>query len=94
MPAARVADVLHAIAHDPFKLTPIIASIYQPWFVSVSFGDSCCSQPQEQLATNPAPGTVAPYQKGYNVAEYLLEVVNDPPASLFHDCSYPTLPPQ
>lgn len=28
-------------------------------------------------------GTVAPYQKGYNVAEYLLEVANDPPVSLF-----------
>lgn len=32
---------------------------------------------------NAAPGTVAPYQKGYNVAEYLLEVANDPPVSLF-----------
>jgi hypothetical protein len=30
-----------------------------------------------------APVTVAPYQKGYNVAEYLLEVANDPPVSLF-----------
>ena len=28
-------------------------------------------------------GAVAPYQKGYNVAEYLLEVANDPPVSLF-----------
>ena len=28
-------------------------------------------------------GTVATYQKGYNVAEYLLEVANDPPVSLF-----------
>ena len=28
-------------------------------------------------------GTVAPYQKGYNVAEYLLEVANDPPVGLF-----------
>lgn len=28
--AARVADVLHAIAHDPINPTPIIASIHQP----------------------------------------------------------------
>ena len=28
-------------------------------------------------------GSVASYQKGYNVAEYLLEVANDPPVSLF-----------
>jgi hypothetical protein len=28
-------------------------------------------------------GTLAPYQKGYNVAEYLLEVANDPPVSIF-----------
>jgi hypothetical protein len=28
-------------------------------------------------------GTVSPYEKGYNVAEYLLEVANDPPVSLF-----------
>ena len=28
-------------------------------------------------------GAVAPYQKGYNVAEYLLEVANDPPVGLF-----------
>ena len=33
--------------------------------------------------SNAAPGTVAPYQQGYNVAEYLLEVANDPPVSLF-----------
>jgi len=28
--AARVADVLHAIAHDPVNPTPIIASVHQP----------------------------------------------------------------
>lgn len=28
-------------------------------------------------------GTVAPYQKWYNVAEYLFKVANDPPVSLF-----------
>ena len=39
--AARVADVLHAIAHDPVNPTPIIASIHQPRFVSLSPGDNC-----------------------------------------------------
>ena len=37
--AARVADILHAIANDPVNPTPIIASIHQPRFVSVSLGD-------------------------------------------------------
>lgn len=41
MSAARVADVLHAIAHDPVHPTPIIASIHQPRFVSLSPGDNC-----------------------------------------------------
>ena len=33
--------------------------------------------------SNAASGIVPPYQKGYNVAEYLLEVANDPPVNLF-----------
>lgn len=37
-----------------------------------------------------APGTVPPYQPGYNVAEYLLEVANDPPVSLFTQTSSAT----
>lgn len=35
-------------------------------------------------------GIVAPYQTGYNVAEYLLEVANDPPVSLFQLQQSPT----
>lgn len=30
-----------------------------------------------------ASGVVPPYQQGYNIAEYLLEVANDPPVNLF-----------
>src|ERR1700722_18973896 len=30
-----------------------------------------------------APGVVQPYTKGYNVADYLLEVASDPPLVLF-----------
>ncbi len=36
--AARVADVLYAIAHDPVQPTPIIASIHQPRLVPPLFG--------------------------------------------------------
>ena len=42
--AARVADVLHAIAHDPVNPIPIIASIHQPRFVFLSPGDNCLLQ--------------------------------------------------
>ena len=38
--------------------------------------------PAEYFSTV-SPGTVPPYQQGYNVAEYLLEVASDPPVSLF-----------
>jgi len=41
-----------------------------------------CFRPTEHFAAV-ASGTVPPYQPGYNVAEYLLEVANDPPVSLF-----------
>ena len=32
--AARIANVLHAIAHDPVNPIPVIASIHQPRFVT------------------------------------------------------------
>jgi ABC-type multidrug transport system ATPase subunit len=35
--AAKVADVLYAIAHDPVNPTPIIASIHQPRFAAPLF---------------------------------------------------------
>lgn len=38
--------------------------------------------PVEHFARS-APGIVAPYQQGYNIAEYLLEVASDPPVNLF-----------
>ncbi|KDR81917.1 hypothetical protein GALMADRAFT_240228 [Galerina marginata CBS 339.88] len=94
--AARVADVLHAIAHDPINPTPIIASIHQPssqlyqkfdLVVLLSHGRALYSGPgafaPAEYFTNVSPGAVQPYQQGYNVAEYLLEVANDPPVSLF-----------
>jgi ABC-type multidrug transport system ATPase subunit/ABC-type multidrug transport system permease subunit len=94
--AARVADILYAIAHDPVNPTPIIASIHQPssqlyqkfdLVVLLSHGRALYSGPggfaPAEYFSNAAPGTVPPYQKGYNVAEYLLEVANDPPVGLF-----------
>ncbi|KAF8968306.1 hypothetical protein BDZ97DRAFT_1974236 [Flammula alnicola] len=94
--AARVADVLHAIAHDPVHPTPIVASIHQPssqlyqkfdLVVVLSHGRSLYSgsgsfAPANYFSTV-SPGVVPQYQQGYNVAEYLLEVANDPPVSLF-----------
>lgn len=37
--AAKVADILHAIAYDPANPTPIIASIHQPRFVVKFFAE-------------------------------------------------------
>lgn len=38
--------------------------------------------PVEHFASMPA-GVVKPYEQGYNVAEYLLDIASDPPVSLF-----------
>ncbi|KAF8881935.1 hypothetical protein CPB84DRAFT_1791330 [Gymnopilus junonius] len=94
--AARIADVLHAIAHDPVNPTPVIASIHQPssqlyhkfdLVVVLAHGRALYSGPGSfapaQYFSNAAPGAVPPYQQGYNVAEYLLEVASEPPVSLF-----------
>ncbi|EKM83122.1 hypothetical protein AGABI1DRAFT_98017 [Agaricus bisporus var. burnettii JB137-S8] len=92
--AARVARVLHEIAHDPVNPIPVIASIHQPssqlyqqfdTVLLLSQGHTLYSgagsmAPVEHFnATNVAP----PYLQGYNVADYLLEVASDPPVSLF-----------
>ncbi|KAG2020925.1 multidrug resistance protein 1 [Coprinopsis cinerea AmutBmut pab1-1] len=94
--AARIANVLHAIAHDPVNPIPVIASIHQPSSILYQKFDSILLlahgralysgpggfQPVQYFARC-APGTVAPYQEGYNIAEYLLEVASDPPVNLF-----------
>ncbi|KAF9484945.1 hypothetical protein BDN70DRAFT_871937 [Pholiota conissans] len=94
--AARVADVLYAIAHDKTNPIPVIASIHQPSsqlyqkFDSVlllAHGRSLYSGPggfaPSEYFSTVAPGTVPAYQQGYNVAEYLLEVASNPPVALF-----------
>ena len=80
----------------PFLLVLVVgynlknsSQLYQKFdlVVLLSHGRALYSGPggfaPAEYFSNAAPGTVAPYQKGYNVAEYLLEIANDPPASLF-----------
>ncbi|KAJ7221642.1 hypothetical protein GGX14DRAFT_430547 [Mycena pura] len=94
--ALRVANVLYSIAHDPDNPIPVIASIHQPssqlyqTFDSIlllSLGRTLyCGpgafSPADYFARE-AAGIAPPYQRGYNVADYLLEVASDPPVALF-----------
>ncbi|KAF7359175.1 Abc transporter [Mycena sanguinolenta] len=94
--ASRVANVLHAIAHDPENPIPVIASIHQPssqlyqifdTILVMSHGRVLYSgagslAPADYFARE-AAGIAPPYQQGYNVADYLLEVASDPPVALF-----------
>ncbi|KAF8191529.1 ABC transporter [Mycena galopus ATCC 62051] len=94
--ASRVTNVLHAIAHDPENPIPVIASIHQPSsqlyqifdsILVMSHGRALYSGaggliPAEYFARE-AAGIAPPYQQGYNVADYLLEVASDPPVALF-----------
>ncbi|KAJ6500671.1 hypothetical protein C8R45DRAFT_76765 [Mycena sanguinolenta] len=94
--ASRVATLLHAIAHDPENPIPVIASIHQPSsqlyqifdsILVVSHGRVLYSgagsfAPADYFARE-AAGVAPPYQQGYNVADYLLEVASDPPVALF-----------
>jgi hypothetical protein len=74
-----------AIAYSPKNSS----QLYQKFdlVVLLSHGRALYSGPggfaPTEYFSNAAPGIVAPYEKGYNVAEYLLEVANDPPVSLF-----------
>ncbi|KAJ7849337.1 hypothetical protein B0H13DRAFT_2238530 [Mycena leptocephala] len=94
--ASRVARVLHAIAHDPDNPIPVIASIHQPSsqlyqifdsILVMSHGRTLYSGPgafaPAEYFAREAAGVAPPYQQGYNVADYLLEVASDPPVALF-----------
>ncbi|KAJ7272947.1 hypothetical protein C8J57DRAFT_1178602 [Mycena rebaudengoi] len=94
--ASRVAKVLHAIAHDEENPIPVIASIHQPSsqlyqifdsILLLSHGRALYSgpggfAPAEHFA-RVAADIAPPYQQGYNVADYLLEVASEPPVALF-----------
>ncbi len=93
--AARVANLLHDIAHDTQHPTAVIASIHQPssrlyqtfdQILVLSHGHTLysgpgCFAPVDHFAAV-APGAAPPCPQGYNVADYLLEVASDPPLAL------------
>ncbi|KAG6917022.1 hypothetical protein DXG01_004148 [Tephrocybe rancida] len=94
--AARVAQVLHDIAHDPTNPIPVIASIHQPnsklyqTFDSIlllSHGRSLYSGPggfaPSDYFARVASDIVPSCPQGYNVADYLLDIASDPSVSLF-----------
>ncbi|KAJ7168414.1 hypothetical protein C8R43DRAFT_984293 [Mycena crocata] len=105
--ASRVAKVLHAIAHDSDNPIPVIASIHQPSsqlyqifdsILLLSHGRALYSgagafAPAEHFARE-AAGIAPPYQQGYNVADYLLEVASEPPVALFQLRSGSNSPPE
>ncbi|KAK7037550.1 hypothetical protein VNI00_011042 [Paramarasmius palmivorus] len=93
--AWRVANVLRSLAHDASNPTAIIASIHQPssqlyqafdTILVLSHGHALYCGPGSfapidhfsQVGIEGLP----PYQQGYNVADYMLEVASDPPLSL------------
>ncbi|KAF5358191.1 hypothetical protein D9756_001990 [Leucocoprinus leucothites] len=91
--AARVANLLRDIAHDPVNPIPVIASIHQPSSIN-SLTPFWCSL--KDMHSTPVLGLWpraplqskcgqwrSPYHEGYNVADYLLEVASDPPVGLF-----------
>ncbi|KAL4251686.1 ATP-binding cassette subfamily G transporter, partial [Pleurotus pulmonarius] len=95
--AAKVANALHAIAHDPEHPTTVLASIHQPssklyqTFDSIlllSYGRALYSgpgrsAPAAHFASHAATLNVPICPPDYNTADYLLEVASDPPVGLF-----------
>ncbi|KAM5542745.1 hypothetical protein V8D89_003706 [Ganoderma adspersum] len=90
--AAKVAKVLHALAHDPENPTAVIASIHQPsshlyhsfdQILLLSHGRALYSGAGGFAPAQHFSSRVVPYKEGYNVADYLLEVASDPPVALF-----------
>ncbi|KAJ6606274.1 hypothetical protein DFH09DRAFT_1119732 [Mycena vulgaris] len=103
--ASRVAKVLHAIAHDSDNPIPVIASIHQPSsqlyqifdsILLLSHGRALYSGPgafaPAEYFARTAAGIAPPYQQGYNVADYLLEIASEPPVALFQLHSANPLP--
>ncbi|KAJ4475603.1 hypothetical protein J3R30DRAFT_3294740 [Lentinula aciculospora] len=96
--AARVANVLHTIAHDSSSPTAVIASIHQPssqlyqtfdTILVLSHGHSLYLGPGSFAPVDHLTriGVAQTYQQGYNVADYLLEVASDPPLALLQSAS-------
>ncbi|PIL30681.1 ATP-binding cassette transporter [Ganoderma sinense ZZ0214-1] len=90
--AAKVAKVLHALAHDPENPTAVIASIHQPssqlyhsfdQILLLSHGRALYSGPGGFAPAQHFSSRGIAYKEGYNVADYLLDVASDPPVALF-----------
>ncbi|KAH8114133.1 hypothetical protein DFH11DRAFT_1704353 [Phellopilus nigrolimitatus] len=91
--AARVAEVLRAVAHDPEHPIAVIASIHQPSsklyhtfdrVMVLSHGRALYSgrgglAPAEHFAAH----GVGMSPEGYNIAEHLLDIASDPQPALF-----------
>ena len=90
--AAKVATVLHSVAHDPEHPTVVIASIHQPnsqlyqkfdQVLVLSHGRSLYNGPGGFAPSQELASRGIAYPQGYNVADHLLDVASDPPAHLF-----------
>ncbi|KAI0713620.1 ABC transporter [Earliella scabrosa] len=90
--AAKVANVLHALAHDPENPTAVIASIHQPssqlyhsfdQILVLSHGRALYSGPGGFAPAEHFSARGVAYKEGYNVADYLLDIASDPPVGLF-----------
>ncbi|KAL1754144.1 hypothetical protein FB107DRAFT_216275 [Schizophyllum commune] len=93
--AARIANVLRDIAHDPARPTAVVASIHQPssqlyhafdGVVLLAHGNALYAGHGRFGPVDYFRGRegVGEYPEGYNVADYLLEIASDAPAGLFH----------
>ncbi|KAH9857541.1 hypothetical protein C2E23DRAFT_804715 [Lenzites betulinus] len=90
--AKKVANVLHALAHDPDNPTAVIASIHQPsshlyhsfdQILVLAHGRALYSGPGGFAPAEHFTAQGIPYSQGYNVADYLLEIASEPPVGLF-----------
>ncbi|THG98054.1 hypothetical protein EW026_g4064 [Hermanssonia centrifuga] len=90
--AAKVAGVLHELAHDPKERRVVIATIHQPSSQLYHSFDQVALLSHGRTLYSGAGGFAPatrfsslgiPYHEGYNVADYLLDVASDPPISLF-----------
>ncbi|KAL4246145.1 ABC transporter [Abortiporus biennis] len=90
--AAKVASVLHALAHDSENPTAVIASIHQPssqlyhkfdQILLLSHGRALYSGPGGFAPSQYFANRGTTYPEGYNVADFLLEIASDPPIALF-----------
>lgn len=90
--AAKVAGVLHSVAHDPEHPTVVIASIHQPnsqlyhkfdRVLVLAHGRTLYNGPGGFAPSQEFASRGIPYPQGYNVADHLLDVASDPPAHLF-----------